>query len=252
MELTIDRVHTGPPDSGNGGWVSGSLAKSVRTSPDHPAVRVRLLSPPPLERPLRVSVGPDDSVGLDDSVGPDDGECVLLDGDHVVARAWPADRPNVVHDAPVSLADARAAELGYEGAIEHPFPTCFSCGIDRSPDDALCLRPGPLADGTGRYATCWIPRAADPALVWAALDCPGGWSAGIAGRPMVLGEMTCVVDELPDVGVEHVVVSWQTGAQGRKHHSASVVQSVAGRVLAVATATWIAVDPATVRPREPA
>lgn len=242
MEITIDRVHAGPPDSGNGGWVSGSLAAHVPTSPDAPAVRVRLQSPPPLERPLRVATEEDAPGGTSATA--------LLDGEHVVARAWAAARPEVTLTAPVDPADAAAAEARYEGASDHPFPTCFSCGTERSPQEALCLRPGPLADGSERYATRWVPRSSEPELVWAALDCPGGWSAGIAGRPMVLGEMTCVVDSLPEVGVEHVVVAWQTGAEGRKHHSASVLQSAGGDVLAVATATWIAVDPASVRPKE--
>lgn len=246
MELTIDRVHAGPPDSGNGGWVSGSLAVHVPATPQAPAVRVRLQSPPPLGRPLSLVVAPPAQAA------PDDGSpaVTLLDGDIVVARAWAAPRPQVAPGPSVSPGDAAAAEERYEGAVDHPFPTCFSCGTARSPQEALCLRPGPLSDGSGRYATRWTPRAAQVPLVWAALDCPGGWSAGIAGRPMVLGEMTCVVDTLPEVGVEHVVVAWQTGAEGRKHHSASVVQAPSGEVLAVATATWIAIDPASVKPKE--
>ena len=74
--------------------------------------------------------------------------------------------------------------------------------------------PGPLADGTGRYAATWVPREASVPLVWAALDCPGGWSAGIAGRPMVLGTMTAGCTPCPSpVGEAHVV--WPGSAARR-------------------------------------
>ena len=58
VELTVPRRYCGPPESGNGGWVSGSLAAHVRTSGPLPAVSVRLSAPPPLERPMPV-VGDD-------------------------------------------------------------------------------------------------------------------------------------------------------------------------------------------------
>ena len=54
-------------------------------------------------------------------------------------------------------------ETRFEGLADHPFPDCFACGTDRDPADALCLRPGPLDDGTGRYAATWAPREADRA-----------------------------------------------------------------------------------------
>lgn len=235
MTLTVDHRHCGPPESGNGGWTAGSLAAFVSTTPALPAVRVRLHSPPPLDRPLQVS-------RRDDAT-------VLLDGDRIIASAWAAPRPADAALGAVTSATAQAAGERYEGLRDHPFPTCFSCGPDRDPRDALRLRPGPLDDGTGRYAAAWVPRTSDTADVWAALDCPGGWSAGIAGRPMVLGEMTAVVDRLPEVGAPLVVMARLTGGSGRKHTSATTLVDEAGVVLAAAAATWIAVDPESVRPR---
>ncbi|MFQ6171680.1 hypothetical protein ACK8HX_08745 [Oryzobacter sp. R7] len=245
MELTIPSRYCGPPESGNGGWVSGAVARTVPTTADRPAVTVRLSAPPPLDRPMV----------LDTEITPGEGGPVvtvrLLDRGHLVATATPAaDLTEPLPPAP-TLEEARAAEDRYEGLADHPFPTCFSCGTARTPGDGLCLRPGPLADGSGRYATTWTPGE-DPEvpLVWAALDCPGGWSAGIAGRPMVLGTMTARLHALPETGEPHVVLAWQRGSQGRRHHSGSVLLSPSGTVLARAEATWVAVDPATVRPRE--
>ena len=232
--LVVDRVHCGPPESGNGGWTSGELAAYLSPGAGD-GVTVRLSSPPPLDAPMTVTLA--------------DGVATLTHAGHLVATARPGIVAPLKTDA-VDLAAAADAETRYEALAGHPFSTCFSCGTDRDPEEALCLRPGPLADGSGRYAARWTPPAASPSLVWAALDCPGGWSAGIAGRPMVLGEMTAAIDDLPVPGEEHVVIAWQTGTSGRKHRSASVVQTTDGRILARATATWIAVDPATIRPKE--
>ena len=241
MEITIPHRFCGPPESGNGGWVSGTVATHVPTTALRPAVTVRLASPPPLGRPLALDAVPttDGVVGLR-----------LLDGDHLVASATASE--GLVGEVPPSVTSEQAldAETRFEGLAGHPFPTCFSCGTGRDPEDALCLRPGPLADGSGRYAATWVPREASVPLVWAALDCPGGWSAGIAGRPMVLGTMAARVHALPEPGERHVVLAWQRGSEGRKHHSGSALFSPAGRLLARAEATWIAVDPTTIRPKE--
>jgi hypothetical protein len=242
VEIVIPPRFCGPPESGNGGWVSGSLARHVVTGPERPAVTVRLASPPPLERPLRL-------VEHRDAEPPG---IWLLDGDHLVAAA--ASASDVDGDVPgtATWAQAADAERRFEGLAGHPFPTCFSCGTAREAGDGLCLRPGPLDDGTGRYATTWVPSEVDLPTVWAALDCPGGWSAGIAGRPMVLGTMTARVHELPAAGEPHVVLAWARGASGRKHLSGTALLRTDGRVLARAAATWIAVDPSSVRPKEPA
>ena len=241
MQLTIAQRYCGPPESGNGGWVSGAVAEHVPTTAERPAVTVRLASPPPLDRAL----------DLVTEAAPDGGVQVrLLDGDHPIATAGPA--PDLVDAVPppVPLEAARAAEARFEGLADHPFPTCFACGTGRDPDDALCLRPGPLDDGTGRYAATWVPREVSVPLVWAALDCPGGWSAGIAGRPMVLGTMTARVLALPAVGEALVILAWQRGSEGRKHHSGSALFTPDGDLLARAEATWIAVDPTTIRPKD--
>ena len=177
MQLTIAHRYCGPPESGNGGWVSGAVAGHVATSAERPAVTVRLAAPPPLERPLDLPCEP--------ASGDGSAAVRLLDGDHLVATAVAAPDLSDAVPPPVPLEAARLAQTRYEGLADHPFPDCFVCGTDRDPADALCLRPGPLDDGTGRYAATWTPREANPPLVWAALDCPG------AGRPGSPGDRWC-------------------------------------------------------------
>lgn len=242
MEITVPRRFCGPPESGNGGWVSGTLAGHVRTSGAAPAVSVRLSSPPPLDRPLAV---------VGDDPDPLTGTVVLrlLDGATLVATGSAVAALDEPVRPPASPAQARDAEGRYEGEVDHPFPTCFSCGTGREVGDALRLRPGPLDDGSHRYATTWtVPDDVTTAVVWAALDCPGGWAAGIAGRPMVLGTMTAQVLRLPTPGEATVVTAWHRGSEGRRHRSATTLHDADGDLLGRAEATWVAVDPASIRP----
>lgn len=208
----------GPPGSGHGGVTGGRLAAYVGAS----AVEVTLWKPPPLAVDLRV-----------DASG---GTARLYDGDVLVAEA----APGAVHVEPgpaVSL--EQAAATAYPGRDEHPFPTCFACGP--ASDDGLRLEPGPLPDG--RVACRWTPQADDPVLVWAALDCPGGWSADLSGRPMLLGRMALERRGPVVAGEPHVVVGWTTGQSGRKTFTGSALQDASGRVLAVAQATWLTLRP---------
>ncbi|NYG07251.1 hypothetical protein BJ986_001738 [Phycicoccus badiiscoriae] len=239
MTFVVPARFCGPPESGNGGWVSGHAAALLEPAPAE-AVTVRLRTPPPLDRELAVRTG---SAGERRTLE-------ILDGERLVVEATtaPALDPAGIPGG-VSFADATAAGEGYEGLAAHPFPTCFSCGTGRAPGDGLRLRPGRVAGGDGEYAAAWLPRAdIDLETVWAALDCPGGWASGIAGRPMVLGTMTAQVTSLPAAGEEHVVMAWQRGGEGRKHHSGTALYAAGGRLLAQAEATWIAIDPTTVRP----
>jgi hypothetical protein len=111
----------------------------------------------------------------------------------------------------------------------------------------LRLFPGRLPDG--RTASPWIvPDDVEPALMWAALDCPGGWAVpemGLTGdvavhRPYVLGRMVARVDALPAAGDGCVVMGAFLGQEGRKAQVLSTVYGPEGGVLALARATWIA------------
>ncbi len=229
----------GPPRSGNGGYVAGRLASFV----DADAVEVTLRSPPPLGVPLSIS---DDLPGVR-----------LQAGETLVAQAIPAtfdgERPD-----PVGFDAAAAAAENYAGRRDHPFPTCFVCGLDREPGDGMRLEPGALVDGDeGLVAAAWRPThsladsdgSIPPEFGWAALDCPGGWAAGIAGRPMVLGRMTARIASMPRPGDRCVVVGQVRGTEGRKAFTSSALYSENGELLANATATWLQVDPASIVPR---
>jgi len=228
MSVTVAHRYRGPSDSGNGGYVCGLLAARAGAVVGGTGAVVTLRTPPPLDTPLAV-------------VADGDGGVRLMRGDTLVAEA---SRSRLEVDAvpPVDAAHARAATATYPGLVSHPFPECFVCGPKRAVGDGLRLFPGRLGDG--RTACTWTVTpefAGRPELVWAALDCPGGWSAEIEGRPMVLGRLTAVVDAVPEAGEECIVMGQLLGAEGRKTWTASTVYGPDGRELGRAHATWISI-----------
>ncbi|HET6920479.1 MAG TPA: hypothetical protein VFI46_13570 [Jiangellaceae bacterium] len=228
MTLRVDRRFRGPSDSGNGGYVCGLVAARAGASVGGSAAEVTLRSPPPLDTAMSV-------------VADGDGAVRVWHGDVTVAEGV-LSTLTVDPVPPVDAVTARAVSASYPGLVQHPFPECFVCGSARAPGDGLRLFPGRLGDG--RTACTWTVSAdlsGRSELVWAALDCPGGWSAEIEGRPMVLGRMTAQLSALPDAGEECVVMGRLLGGEGRKTWTATTAYGVDGRELGRARATWLAI-----------
>jgi hypothetical protein len=250
-ELTIATRFRGPAKSGNGGYTSGSLAACVPTTAEIPTIEVTLREPPPLDVPLAVR-----QRAADDPENPHGHPVTaLVNGDLTVAEGREVDRDPSPVDA-VAADVAAEAMSRYKGLTWHPFPGCFTCGTDREPGDGLQIYPGPV--GPDLVASLWVPHPAfaesgdvlDAGLervgvgtTWAALDCPGGWSEDLEGRPSVLGRITARVDALPVTGEPHVVVGRRLGTEGRKTFTASTLYDSDGRVVATAEHVWIQVDP---------
>lgn len=240
--VSIEHRFRGPARSGNGGYTAGLLAERVRKQHGPATVEVTLRQPPPLETAMDVVEA--------------GGVTRLLAGGDVVAEAR-----EVADDLhPVDAVDAEVAATAmasYAGLRAHPFPGCFACGPDRAEGDGLQIFPGPVPGRADTVASLWLPHPslAVPGVVdagaahvgtataWAALDCVGGWSEDLEGRPSVLGRMTARVDVLPRVGDPHVVVGARLRRDGRKTFTASSLYDGDGRLVATAQHVWIAVDP---------
>jgi len=250
--LTVPHRFRGPATSGNGGWTCGRLATLLDRAGG--AVRVRLSAPPPLDVPMRVEAFP---------IEPADGGgsgLRLLAGDLLVAEAVPAGEardllipvPPLDDDPAHAYALAVAAGTRYPGRVGHPFPECLACGTGRAEGDGLRLRPGPGEPTDGTVAAAWVPHPAfdagdggvDLPITWAALDCPGGWSADLVGRPMVLGTMTARIDRRPAVGERCVVRGVTDGGSARTLRTRTTLYGQDGRALALAAQVWVVVDPA--------
>lgn len=256
--LVVPHRFRGPARSGNGGWTSGALAERLSpvavTGSGCEAVEVTLRRPPPLDTELSVAEEAGDGEA---GAGERPARARLEHDGEVVAEARCTDRPL----APVDRVDPDAAEAAmadYPGHRTHPFPECFACGPARGPGDGLRIFPGPVPGRRDTVASTWTPHASlaesgdvvdtglervGVATTWAALDCVGGWSEDLEGRPCVLGRMTARVDALPVVGEVHVVVGHRLRVDGRKTFTASTLYDSDGRVVATAEHVWIAVDP---------
>lgn len=228
QSIVIEKRFCGPPNSGNGGYVAGRLAAYI----EGPA-KVRLEMPPPLDAALDVRR---------------DGERVLLmDGAAVVARAEPVSGVVFAPPPPPTFAAAAVASERYVGFTNHVFPTCFVCGPRRESGDGLRIFPGRL-DGPREVACPWIPDAslagADGEVasefLWAALDCPGGFSfPAMPATPVVLGELAVEIHGSVAVGERCVLLAKELAHRGRKHETATVLYGEAGDCRAVGLATWI-------------
>ncbi len=105
-------------------------------------------------------------------------------------------------------------------------------------------------------AATWIPDASltaedglvAPEFLWSALDCPTGYACshdrdngGFDKTPMLLGRMSARIGTRPRSGERCVITAWEVGRDGRKRVAEAAIYSE-GTLLAVARATWIAVE----------
>ncbi|MDQ1733329.1 MAG: hypothetical protein QOK10_3488 [Pseudonocardiales bacterium] len=255
--LQIDRRYNGPADSANGGVTCGLLARRLQSAAP---VRVILRKPPPLDRLLRLE--------------QDDRHLRAFDGTELVAEARRTDTgltdtgltnseltnseltntevantgltnsevAGIQPVPPVDYPTAVAAAGRYDGLQSHPFPSCFVCGTERP--DGLAVYAGAVDPGDASLvaAPLHVPSTsglAGSVLVWAALDCPGGWSIGLVGRQAVLGSMTAQVFDSMLVDEHCVVVARCDGWDGRKAFARSSLYGADGRLIGAASHIWI-------------
>lgn len=233
MTLTIPKRFRGPTNSGNGGYTCGLVAAFLPGP-----VEVTLLQPPPLDCRIRLEEG------------EKDGQPILT--------AWrkelqilSARSTEVALEVPKppTYAQAKAMAKHYAGHRHHGFPECFVCGPHREPGDGLRIFAG-RAGAEGPVAAPWKVhpslaegqlRVAAP-ILWAALDCPGGWGASDPGEVVVLGRMAARIDGTVEVGERCVVIGWSMGRERRKRFAGTALFGADGRLVGVARQTWIAVS----------
>lgn len=227
-QIIIKNRYCGPPDSGHGGYTCGKLANYIKG-----VAEVTLRRPPPLNSELGVKV-------------QEDNQAVLFDDNGVIAEATSTSLDLIVPHPP-SFMEAKRSATNTEELDEHYFPTCFACGPQRKENDGLRIFPG-FVEGKEYLAAPWIPDSSlcddtgkvKNEIIWAALDCPGGWAIILNEmRFMLLGRLVARIDKRMWPGEKCVVLGWRISTEGRKMYAGSAVYSEDGRLYAKAKSTWI-------------
>jgi hypothetical protein len=230
QEITINKRYCGPPDSANGGYACGTVARLIDSS----AAEVTLHLPPPLDLPLNLD--------------PTAGGARLLAEDDLIAEGWPLHDLELAVPRPVGLGEAEEASRHSPLHHTHPFPTCFVCGPRRGAGDGLRIVPGPV-EGRELVAAPWIPDSSLPGengavaeeICWAALDCPSGNALMLVADvgTAVLGRLAVCLERPVEIGGAYVVAGWPLARDGRKLDTASALFTSDGELAGFARARWI-------------
>jgi len=236
-KITIAQQFCGPPNSGNGGYVCGILAKDFEG-----AVTAVLRARVPLGHRMDLRL--------------EEGATLLTDADGaLVGKGQPGDRALLPKPPePPTLKAAGVASRSYLGHTERVHPTCFCCGPERGEGDGLRVFAGQIAGAPAGHVACgWTPHMdfADqqglvPAeVIWAALDCPGAfaWIAREGRHGALLGTMTAEVLRRPPAGHEYIVMAWPLEREGRKETAGVALFTLDGELLARAHQVWIMMGP---------
>ncbi|MFT4188917.1 MAG: hypothetical protein QM621_10095 [Aeromicrobium sp.] len=230
--VTIPAQFNGPDHSGNGGYVCGLLATQL---PSDTPVTATLHMPPPLDTPLAWERS---------------GEEVRLEshGGTIIGRASRGGFDRAALPSP----DAKRVACGlanYAGHHHHPFDRCFTCGPAREEGEGLRIFSGEVS--AGWTAAPWDPHPAmavdgvmPTPVVWAALDCPGGWAADFCSQPMVLGRMTAQVFAPVPAGQRLHASGRLDDRRGRKFYTSTALHTPQGEVVGRSEQIWFEIDPA--------
>ena len=77
-------------------------------------------------------------------------------------------------------------------------------------------------------------------VVWAALDCPGGWAV-LDDATILLGTMRAQVVRRVTTGESLVASAWPLGVDGRKRYTGSALHSATGELVGWSQQIWIEV-----------
>jgi hypothetical protein len=232
-KIVIPQQFCGPPNSGNGGYVCGVIARDLE-GPATSVLRARV--------PLDVSL----DLRLEDGLMQlTDAQGGLVGKGHAADPALLPTPPE-----PPSLKFAQAAGERYPGHDQRIHPTCFTCGPERGEGDGLRVFPGQIEGAPeGHVACAWTPDMAfadaeglvTTEVIWAALDCPGffAWVVKAGRHGALLGTMTGEVLRRPPAGHEYIVMAWPLEREGRKETAGVALFAMNGELLARAHQVWI-------------
>ncbi len=235
LTVTIPARFNGPPASGNGGFVSGRVARFLAPASDALWPEVSLRAPVPLDTPLQVR--------------PDGAGVEVTHGETLICTARMMTAELAVPNGP-RLEEALDGRRHFRFRDDHPVPHCFVCGTAREEGDGLRVFTGPFTTRADfMVAAPWTPHPnmADTdglvaeEILWSALDCPGAFAVDEAtpSSLKLLGRFSARIHHRPEPNTPLIVAGWYLGSDGRKHNAGTAVYDTDGMVLAAAKALWI-------------
>ena len=236
-EVVVARQFCGPPNSGNGGYVSGLLAQSI---PGAATAVLRAIIP--LDTTLQL-IGDAAAATLSGEGGALIGEAKASAGETLPTPP-----------APPTFDEAEAAGKRYFAFSRRFHPICFTCGPERAEGDGARVFVGPIEGApAGHVAGVWsaAPGFCGPdglartEIVWAALDCPGSiaWVERQGSGGGLLGTMTAEILRRPALGEPVIITAWPIEQEGRKQFAGVAMFSRDGELMARAHQVWISMKP---------
>jgi hypothetical protein len=245
--ISIAERFRGPPNSGNGGYVTGVIAGLLTGArfdlPQQQAAEVTLRAPVPLARTMRVERQGD--------------TLKVLDADRLIAESalttltMEIPEPATWEQALLVREHSPALKVGLHPWLKSErlgfHPICFCCGAELAADQGLHVYAAPVP-ARKQVAAAWTchPTFADadgnipPEIVCTALDCPGQYAWLADGtRTGMLGRLCVRIERPIRAHQRHVVIGWTMGAEGRKFYSGTALFDDQYQVCAYAKAVWI-------------
>ena len=236
-EVVVARQFCGPPNSGNGGYVSGLLAQSI---------------PGAATAVLRAIIPLDTTLDLtgDAAAATLSGEGAALIGEAKASAGETLPTP----PATPTFEQAEAAGKRYFAFSRRFHPICFTCGPERAEGDGARVFVGPIEGApAGHVAGIWSAAPgfcgpdglARPEIVWAALDCPGSiaWVELKGSGGGLLGTMTAEILRRPAQDEPVIITAWPIEQDGRKQFAGVAMFSQDGELMARAHQVWISMKP---------
>ncbi len=242
QRVVVAKQFRGPPESGNGGYVSGLLAGYLSLSAAAEGVEVTLRAPTPLDSPMQIQI--------------DDAQVSAYVGETLIGQALPK---KLALDVPQPPTFAQALAVQYNSPALDPtienivsggvgfHPICFCCGADVAADQGLRVFAAPVPGFQG-VAAAWQPDVVFqdengflPAeMIWAALDCPGQFAYFADGiRTGLLGRMTAKLLTPVRASDQIVITGWCIEIEGKKHFAGTALFNQQGECCAYSKQVWI-------------
>ena len=246
--IVIEAKFRGPPNSGNGGYISGAFADHLAAPKGGAgkAVQVTLRAPTPLDEEMQV-------------IGVDAEHLEVKQGDLLIAQAERVElsvdvpKPPSFAAAAAAVKDSLALQPGLNSLVPGGLgfhPICFCCGADVDAKEGLRVFAAPV-EGFDGVAAAWQADAgfADEdgflpsAVIWAALDCPGQFAFMNDGiRTGLLGRMTAQIFQPVTAFDQIVIIGWCMSIEGKKHFAGTAMFNQQGECCAVSKQVWIGRD----------